>query len=170
MRALNITLIGILASFVACGGGGEETETTPPDETGTTGGETEVTETSSGGETAWADMDREQRLAFMQNTVTPEMAAMFQEFDGERFADFGCPTCHGDTMQDVDFAMPNGVSPLDPTTIPAMFESDQPMAQFMTQQVWPRMTEMLGQQPFNPETNEGFSCLNCHAVAEGSAK
>ena len=146
-------------------GGAQEADGPTAEET-STGGE----EQSSGStaELAWEDMDRPQRLTFMQETVMPEMQAMFQEQDAERFADFGCATCHGDNMQEADFVMPNGVAPLDPAQLGAMFASEQPMAQFMTQRVWPRMAELLQEAPYDPQTNAGFGCLNCHATAEGS--
>ncbi len=115
---------------------------------------------------AWADMDRDQRLAYMQQTITPEMKQLFQEFDAERYADFGCATCHGDDLREVDFQMPNGLAPLRYEDIPGMFESEQPMAVFMTQTVWPRMTELLGAEPYSSENPEGFSCFTCHATAE----
>lgn len=158
--------IGWLVLALACGGAGEA-ETAPT--------ETTAVETQSGGEETaaadaevpWSDMDRAQRLAYMRETVMPEMAAMFREFDPERYADFGCASCHGENMQEVDFQMPNGLAPLPPDQIGAMFQSDQPMAVFMTQRVWPKMVELLGAQPYDPETHQGFGCFGCHAIAEG---
>lgn len=150
-----------LALATACGG--SEGSTDEDTDMTTSGGEGE-TETSAEADVAWADMTPEQRGQFMAETVVPEMQTMFQEFDGERFAEVNCATCHGENAQDVGFSMPNGLAPLNPEHIPAMFESDQPMAQFMTQRVWPRMGELLGEELFNPETGSGFSCLNCHAT------
>jgi hypothetical protein len=92
------------------------------------------------------------------------MKPLFEEHDSERFADFNCKTCHGDNAQEVEFQMPNGLAPLDPTQLAAMFESDQPMAKFMTGTVWPKMSELLGKPRFDPQTGQGFSCLNCHAT------
>ena len=157
--------VALALAIAGCGGGGGGETSTGDDgmDDGTSGGDDMSTPT----DVAWADMDGEQRAQFMQETVMPEMTAMFQELDGERYAELTCATCHGDNAQEVSFAMPNGVAPLDPTQIPAMFESDDPMAVLMTQRVWPRMAEMLGEPQFNPETGEGFSCLNCHATAEG---
>ena len=117
---------------------------------------------------AWADVPPEQRGQWMAEVVVPAMQPLFQETDPERFADFGCATCHGATGQDVHFEMPNGIAPLNPADVGAMFQSEQPMAQLMVQQVWPRMTELLGEQPHNRETNEGFGCFSCHGTADGS--
>lgn len=149
-----------LVAMSACGGSTPEEDTA--ETVDTTGGETEAVRA----EVPWAEMSPEQRGAFMRDTVVPEMQAMFQEHDAERFADFGCATCHGETARDVGFRMPNGVAPLDPSQIPAVFQSDRPMAQFMTQRVWPRMAELLGEAPYDSETGAGFSCLRCHATVD----
>ena len=150
------TAIGLIMLATACGG-----STTEEEDTGdtTTGGETEAA-------VAWADMTPEQRGAYMRDTVVPAMAPLFQAVDAEEYAEFGCRDCHGENARDVQFQMPNGVHPLNPADIPAVFQSDEPMAQLMTQSVWPRMAELLGQEPFDPETGTGFSCMNCHATAE----
>lgn len=151
---------------LACGGGAAEEE--PPADDTTAGGDdmTETATTDGVADIAWADMTPEQKGQFMAEVVVPTMRPMFQELDGERFADFGCATCHGEDAREVSFEMPNGVAPLDPAQIPGMFESDQPMAQFMTQRVWPRMGELLGEELYDEETHSGFSCLNCHATAD----
>jgi len=163
---MTFTRLSILSLLLACGGATDEDTSEPT--TATTGGEAEPTEPVAAMPERFDDMTREQKLTFMRETVMPEMTALFQELDGERFADFGCADCHGEDMQEVDFAMPNGVAPLTHEQIPAIFESDQPMAVFMTQRAWPRMAELLGEDLYDPETHEGFSCFNCHATAEGS--
>lgn len=159
-RALILTLV-----LAGCGGDGEPTD--EPIAAEPTAGTEDPAPAVAAGELTWPEMDREQRLAYMQQTVMPEMKALFVAFDAERYADFGCATCHGEDMQAVDFAMPNGLAPLVPSEIPAMFQSEQPMAVFMTQEAWPKMVELLDAQPYDPETHEGFGCLGCHATAEG---
>ncbi|MEZ4335365.1 MAG: hypothetical protein R3B82_01955 [Sandaracinaceae bacterium] len=160
--------IGLASALclAACGGSGEGTE--PTETTETSGSETTGAEGGSeGGTVAWADMDQEQRAAFMSEVVVPEMRPLFQEVDAERYAEFGCRTCHGENARDVSFEMPNGVAPLQHSQIGAIFQSEEPMAQMMTQRVWPRMAELLGEPQFDPQTGEGFSCFDCHATAEG---
>mgnify|MGYP001435949235 CR=1 FL=1 len=71
--------------------------------------------------------------------------------------------------REVGFEMPNGLAPLDPAHIPDIFQSERPMAVFMTQKAWPKMAELLDEPLFDPEVGEGFSCMNCHATAEGAA-
>ncbi len=159
----HVNVVVWMSLVLACGG---SDGTSTDDVEATTGDETASSPVEMPEPTDWADMDRPARLAFMQQQVMPELKSMFQEFDGERFAEFNCATCHGENMQEVDFAMPNGIAPLNPAHVPSMFQSEQPMAQFMVQRVWPRMTEMLGAEPYNPETQEGFGCFSCHGMAE----
>ena len=160
------TLSISLLAAVACGGGAADTAGDSQGSTGSeaasSGGE-QASSAEAGASVAWDDMTPEQKGAFMKETVVPEMKALFQEHDPEHFADFGCKTCHGENPKEVGFEMPNGVAPLDPAQIGAIFQSDKPMAQLMTQRVWPRMAELLQKPQFNPETGEGFSCFHCHA-------
>ena len=158
--ARSLVLLSVLVVLTSCGGS-STTEGTAEGGGETGGGET-TTETAT---VAWADMTPEQRGHYMAEVVMPEMTAMFQEHDAEEFADFSCATCHGENAHDVAFHMPNGLHPLNPAEIPAMFGSTDPDLVFMTQRVWPRMAELLGEAPYNPETHEGFMCVNCHAVA-----
>ena len=158
-----ITMAALCALATACGGGATDD--------GEAGDGAE--QTSAGGEetpAVWADMSHEQRFQYMRNTVMPTMRDLFQATDPERYADFGCTTCHGENAQDVQFSMPNGLVPLSHEQIPQVFQSQDPMPQLMTQQVWPRMAELLGEAPFDPETGEGFSCMRCHATAEAGAE
>lgn len=109
-------------------------------------------------------------MALMREQVMPEIGGMFREFDGEEFATFNCMTCHGETPPEVNFAMPNGLHPLVAAEIPTMAQSDDEetaeYAQFMFEQVTPGMVRILGVQPYDPETDEGFGCLSCHETAE----
>ncbi len=112
----------------------------------------------------WATMTHEQKADYMEHTVMPEMRSMFQAQNPTRFARFTCGTCHGANARAVNFHMPNGIAPLDPARVPAMFSTHTPMNDFMTQHVWPRMTQLLGAQPYNPETHQGFGCFGCHGT------
>lgn len=159
----SISSLLVLAFLTSCGGPSTEPTTSETAEpTAATGGETAA-------QVAWADMTQEQKGQFMHDVVMPEMRAMFQEHDPEEFADFSCATCHGENAREVGFEMPNGIAPLDPAHIPAAFTSSEPIAVLMTQRVWPRMTELLGQQPYDPDTHQGFSCLSCHATATAAS-
>lgn len=163
--ALTLSLSFALASLAGCGGSsGSAAEPAPTDST--------TTSSTTGGETAhvaFDDMTPEQKGQFMAEVVMPEMQRLFQEHDAEEYANFSCATCHGENAHEVGFRMPNGLAPLDPAHIPEIFQSQHPGAIFMTQRVWPRMAELLGEPLFNPETHEGFSCMNCHANAAATA-
>lgn len=165
LRLSGLLMAGLLTNGVlmnGCGGGSEPADESDPS-------------TSSGSESTedptWAQMDHEQRETYMQETVTPQMRQLFQEFDAERYAEFNCATCHGENMQDVNFEMPNTLAPLVEAEIPAMFQSEEAMPIFMTQRVFPRMVQLLDAEPYDPQTHQGFGCLGCHATAnaEGAA-
>lgn len=156
-----ISMVGVLALLAGCGGAGAEPEEAS-EPSATSGAEAEAT----GAPLAFRDMSPEQRGQFMHDVVVPAMEELFQAHDAERFANFSCRTCHGENAREVGFHMPNGIAPLTHEQIGAAFSSEEPMAVFMTQQVWPRMGELLQEPLFNPETGEGFSCMNCHASAD----
>lgn len=167
-RAGRSLALALVALATACGGGARDEEGGTESEI-TAGGEGEGA-TAATADVAWADMSMEQRGHYMEHTVVPEMRSIFQEYDGEEYAEFGCATCHGENARDVHFRMPNDLAPLNPANIGGIFQSEEPVAQLMTQRVWPRMAELLQQPPFDPETGEGFSCMGCHATEgdEGS--
>ncbi len=154
----SLFLLSVLA-LTACGGASQTTETTSTEAT-TSGG-------AGGEQVAWADMSFEQKRDYMRDVVMPRMQTVFQDYDSERFSSFTCATCHGSDAFSVNFRMPNGLAPLDPQNIPALFENEEtrPMAEFMAGPVEHTMAELLGEQPYDPETQQGFGCLNCHATA-----
>jgi hypothetical protein len=111
----------------------------------------------------WAQKTRAQRQDYMGLVVFPTMKNVFQKFDPKGFADFKCQTCHGDNMKEVDFKMPNSLYALPAhDTWQAALDYDADTAKFMGEQVLPKMTELLDQKPFDPQTGKGFRCLNCH--------
>lgn len=176
-RVVRVSLVLIVfvvgMTFNACTRSSEQAEpTTPPaDEVVAEEGDPEAPAEAT---TGWADMDHEARAALMREQVMPAMTTAFQEFDGEEFATFNCATCHGETFQDVNFAMPNGLHPIDPATIPGMASSDDEevarYAAFMFGQVTPGMVGILGVAPYDMETHQGFGCFNCHVNAAAAAE
>jgi hypothetical protein len=113
--------------------------------------------------TPWREKTREQRLEWMGLEVLPKMKALFSEYDGERFKEFKCQTCHGTDMELVDFKLPNslfGLSKNDPYT--AGKDYDAPMTEFMASKVVPEMARLLDQPVYSSETKQGFGCLKCH--------
>jgi hypothetical protein len=106
------------------------------------------------------DKTYDQRRAYMKHTVKPKMAAAFQEFNAEKFAEFRCTTCHGPNPGEREFAMPN---PDLPKIEWEKMKNDMPQdMEFMQKVVVPEMAALLHTEPYNPETQTGFGCGGCH--------
>jgi hypothetical protein len=58
--------------------------------------------------------------------------------------------------------MPSSSLPKLPTELTPVFEKAPEVAKFMAEQVVPQMAKLLGEQPYNPETHQGFGCFDCH--------
>jgi len=164
--------IAILAFAAACGGSSKPAESSPPEaaEPAATPAEQEAAPPES---MAFKDMNHEQRLAFMKETVLPAMKTSFQEFDPKKFAEFNCKTCHGAGAQDGSFKMPNPALPVLPSMDKFMaFAKDpkhEPWVKFMAEKVKPQMAKLLQKPEFDPQTNTGeFGCTACHNM-EGAA-
>ncbi len=115
-------------------------------------------------------MNHDQKLAFMKSTVMPKMKEDFVAFDGKRFADMNCKTCHGDGATDGSFKMPNPKLPFVPSTkegFDKLTKKKPAMVKFMEEKVEPDMANLLGEPAYDPKTQQGFSCHNCHT--DGSA-
>jgi len=106
----------------------------------------------------WADLSYVERIAYMENIVEPTMREHFQDFDPDGFADFGCDTCHGDDANDVDYELPNGVTPIS-FPLDVSEPGRQEFEDFMDEVVKPEMAALVDQQPF-PQGE--FSCFSCH--------
>lgn len=117
--------------------------------------------------TAYAQMNREQRTAFMSAVILPQMQPIFAAFDA-KFQNMSCTTCHGSGAANGTFAMPDPQIPPLPATEEAFYEyvkdpEHARWSQFMLDKVWPRMAELLQVDKFDPVAHpNGFSCSNCH--------
>ena len=112
----------------------------------------------------WADLDDDQRRDFMTCEVVPALTPMFQEFDGDEYANFGCVTCHGADPEAVDFEMPNGLQELDLSDFPFSSHPDPDTAaygEFMEDDVLPAMADLLGRSTDFNDPNF-FGCYDCH--------
>lgn len=117
---------------------------------------------SSVEETTWSEMDATEKSAYMAGTVSPEMKALFEGHDADEFGGFGCATCHGSGAQDGTYAMPSDIAGLDPNDMPPYGQFEK--ADFMYDEVTPKMVELLGYEPYDAATGEGFGCFGCHPV------
>ena len=110
----------------------------------------------------WSAMNERERVAHMTNVVQPRMAALFRTFDDQRFAEFGCATCHGPGASNGTFAMPN---PALPELNPRFFyrkhrKGQHEMATFMWKEVEPNMAQLLGLR----RGEAGVHCGTCHRL------
>lgn len=177
----SLTLLAAITAFAACSGP-DKTEsstvtteqpverTAPPETTEhdqeehTAGDEADEHDdhehTDPGEGIAWTEKTPKQKAAYMKMTVMPAMEETFQEFDAEAFAEFKCSTCHGKDAKERHFEMP---SPSLPKLDFAKMQAEHPQSmEFMKNKVVPQMAALLGQEPYNPETKEGFGCAGCH--------
>jgi len=101
----------------------------------------------------------------MKSAVMPKMGPLFHDFDAKTYAEPKCVLCHGSAAKDGSFKMPNPELPkldLTPAGFKKMHEKKQAVVDFMAKQVVPTMAQLLGEQPYDPKTQKGFGCLECH--------
>ncbi|MBL9021500.1 MAG: hypothetical protein JNL21_04845 [Myxococcales bacterium] len=119
---------------------------------------------------AWKDMTADEKKKFMATDVMPAMAKTFGEFDAKEFGKFECVTCHGDAGKGdkATFKMPNPKLPkLDPKDgFKKHAAKHQKDLDFMMQKVTPQMAQLIGAQPFDPATGQGFGCAGCHEMVK----
>jgi len=105
----------------------------------------------------------------MNDAVVPAMQPLWEAHDADRFASFGCETCHGESMVEREFALPNpDILPLHPTgsSEQRQMVADHPeMVRFMFNRVLPTMQKLLGASEYDASTKQGFSCYACHPAA-----
>ena len=94
----------------------------------------------------------------MRECVIPGMEQGFQDYDSDRYKELQCTTCHGEDPNSVGYAMP-ALFPLDWSQI----DTEGAAYQFMANTVVPDMAALLGVEPYDPKTQQGFGCSDCHA-------
>ncbi len=114
---------------------------------------------------AWAAMDHDARLEFMKRGLMPVMAAEFKAFDGERYADFDCSTCHGPGAAEGNFELPNAeLAALSVDMIMNPDDDHKAITEFMGAKVKPGVARLLGLAEYSPATPDGFGCFACHPM------
>lgn len=152
----HLLLLSIVLAAAACGGKSKPSETA--------GGGGHDDHDSYKGK-AWADMSHEEQEEYMEHVVVPHMKEKFVAFDAKYADGFGCATCH---VSAEDHSMPNPNLPkLDFTKKPEDYTPEEQRAgKFMMEVVTPEMAKLLGTTPFDPATQQGFGCLNCHTPTD----
>ena len=113
----------------------------------------------------WDAWSHDQKMAYMKSAVLPKMGALFRDHDAKTFAEPKCVLCHGGGVKDASFKMPNPELPkldLSPAGMKHLQEKSPAMLDFMTTQVLPTMAQLVGEAPYDPKTQKGFGCLECH--------
>ena len=186
MRIIGLVAAVLGISMASCGSASSDGNASS-EENGTSGAEQPSTDSGSSNTSGvrrrdpseyptpsapWAEMDAAARAQYMSSHVAPYFKAVFQEFDAERYADFGCATCHGPNATARGFEMPNpSLFALHPTGSPEQQQmaQDHPrMVRLMFNHVVPPMRAAVQGEDFNADTGEGFSCYTCHPAAETS--
>ena len=115
-------------------------------------------------ETAKFDsLPKDKKVEIMSTKVVPNLGKDFKEYDGKRFATFGCATCHGPKKNED----PHKVLPkitLSNGGWEKMQKNKPELAKFMSEKVVPDMAAALGEKPMDPTTHQGFGCGGCHEV------
>jgi hypothetical protein len=108
-------------------------------------------------------LDHDQKIQLMKYVIVPKMRPLFQGHDAQKFAQFGCKTCHGPAADNGEFHMPNDLLPK--LNFADMSKFKQADIDFMTNEVKPTMAKLLKLPEHTPQNKEGFGCLDCHAAA-----
>ena len=111
---------------------------------------------------AFDQLDHDQRVQFMKQTVVPAMQPVFQRHDAKAFAAFGCKTCHGESVATGSFEMPNPNLPaLDFADLSRYEPAD---LEWMKTEVKPAMAKLLRRPEYSEDAPDGFGCTHCHPL------
>jgi cytochrome c553 len=108
----------------------------------------------------FGDLDYDQRVVFMKQRVVPTMKPLFLNHDAAKYAEFGCPTCHGDSARAGDYEMPNPKLPrLD---LENLGKHEAEYVEWMSREILPAMARLVREPMYSEANPDGFSCLRCH--------
>ncbi len=158
--SLGLALAVILGGAAACGGA----PTSPQTAVGATPASPSDTARASAPPVAWASMNKDQKKDYMKATFSPKLKSDFIAFDGQKYAAMSCAACHGDGAKDGSFTMPNpGLPKLSfANGFKKHMDKTPEMTKFMMNVVVPDSAALVGQQPYDPKTKQGFGCMKCH--------
>lgn len=114
----------------------------------------------------WHTMSHEQKMTHMKTVVMPKMTASFQAFNAEQFKDMNCTTCHGPGAKQGKFGMPtDSIVKLNPADKFAKhMGKTAEITKFMMTKVVPEMAAIQGEAVYDPATQKGFGCFECHMM------
>lgn len=119
---------------------------------------------TGGPDKPWEDMSYEEREWYMVGKVHPVMREVFANFDPAYGEDYHCEVCHGPDGKEQKYKMPSAHL----SAVPALDSEDYAAMQgsrlvtFMRDEVTVTTASLLGMEPYDPATGEGFSCHDCH--------
>lgn len=159
-----------LSASLGCGPAQPDPKTGPPADTSApaaTGAPVAVADKAPEADTVgWQKMSREQKMTHMKTVIQPKMSALFQGFNGDQYKDMNCATCHGPGAKQGKFEMPTAsIVKLNPADHFAKHQGKTAAAtKFMMEKVVPEMAKLQGEAPFDPATQKGFGCFDCHMM------
>jgi hypothetical protein len=171
---LNYLALGLILGLApACGSDSGSDDSDSDNTTADSEGDATMdgTESESGGgiqidcaTDAWdLEADTEWKGAWMEQCMVPAIAPIMQGIDAEAYADFTCTHCHGADLGGGTYAMPGG--PVldwdEAATWPTEYYDGTTLMGPMVE-VALTAGELLGYEPFDPGTGEGFGCGGCH--------
>ena len=157
---LGLVLAAILGGAIACGGASPSPQTV----VGVTPASSSEAARAPGPPVAWVSMNKDQKKDYMKASFSPKMKSDFIAFDAQKYAAMNCATCHGDGAKDGSFTMPNpGLPKLSfADGFKKHMDKTPEMTKFMMNVVVPDSAALVGQQPYDPKTKQGFGCMKCH--------
>jgi hypothetical protein len=109
------------------------------------------------------DLPGDKKAEVMMKKVVPMVGKVFKEHDGQKYAKFGCSTCHGPGKKKESpskflpkLVFKNG-------GFEKLSKEKPEMVKFMDEKVLPAMAEALGEHPMD-KSGKGFGCSGCHSV------
>ncbi|HEX8796032.1 MAG TPA: hypothetical protein VF765_34015 [Polyangiaceae bacterium] len=113
----------------------------------------------------WATWSHEQKLAYMKSGFLDAERVIFASWEPVRFKELTCRNCHGPSVADGSFRMPNPqLAHLAPGApgFQELAAHEPEVLMFMQQRLVPETARLLGVPAFDFEAHTGFSCYQCH--------
>lgn len=113
----------------------------------------------------WDSWTKDEKMAYMKSAVMPKMGPLFHDFDAKKYAEPRCGLCHAPGAKEGNFKMPNPALPklsATPEAFKKLQDQHPEIFGFMAKQVEPTMAALLGKEPYDPKTQKGFGCFDCH--------